>query len=123
MQRLDLGPVFRGDTWYWQFTVLQPDRTTPQDITGAAFRFTAKDDLADADVEATVSGTTAGGECQVTDAANGLVTVKIDPAQTAGVSAPAVLEYDLQARDGAGDVWTVARGRLSVDEDVSLTAP
>ncbi len=113
----------RGDTWDWEFTVLQRDRVTPQDITGAQFRFTGKYDAADADVDAPIVGSTSGGQCQVTDASGGIVRVRITPAQTGGVSAPTNLRYDLQATDGAGNVWTVARGRIRVEADISLTQP
>jgi hypothetical protein len=113
----------RGDTWYWEFQVLQSDRSTPQDITGAQFRFTAKVNLADDDSAAVIVGTTASGACQVTNATSGIVTVKLPPIDTAAVTAPGTYQYDLQARDGAGDVWTVAQGRLKVYEDVSRTTP
>jgi hypothetical protein len=114
----------RGDTWYWEFTVLQRDNETPQDITGASFRFTAKYKTSDADSSAPIVGTNSSGECQVIDAPNGILTVKIPPAQTALVAdAPTSLRYDLQATDGAGNVYTVSRGRIDVEADISLTQP
>ena len=122
MDRINLEAT-RGDTWYWQFDVTQPDKETPQDITGATFRFTVKNAITDADGAAVVVGTTGGGQCQVTDAADGIVKVKIAAASTASVTAPRTYVYDLQARDGAGDVWTVAKGKLTVKPDVSITIP
>ena len=114
----------RGDTWYWEFTVLQRDNKTPQDITGASFRFTGKYDRDDADVDAPIVGTTSGGQCQVTDAPNGVVEVKIPASQTGNVTgAPRALQYDLQAVDGGGNVYTVVHGRIDVKADISITAP
>jgi len=113
----------RGDTWKREFTVLQADEETPQDIAGATFRFTAKSNPDDADVDAVVVGTTGGGQCAITDAVNGVMVVTIDPADTAALSAPATLWFDLQAQDAGGDVWTVAWGKLIVDRDISITAP
>ncbi len=113
----------RGDTWYQEFTVLQPDEVSPVNITGASFRFTAKADPDDADGDAIVSGTTAGGECQVTDAAAGVMTVKIPASATTSIAAPSSLYFDLQAEDSAGDVWTTAWGKIIVDRDISITVP
>jgi hypothetical protein len=111
----------RGDTWYWLFELTLEDMETPRDITGAQFRFTVKEDTTDPDDEASVVGTTADGRCQVIDGPGGKVTVKIPPAATD--VAPGHYLYDLQARDGAGDVWTPMYGALVVLPDVSRTSP
>lgn len=113
----------RGDTWKREFTVLQADEETPQDITGATFRFTAKSDPDDADGDAVVTGTTGDGRCAIIDAANGVMRVTIPPTVTETVTAPGVYHFDLQATDAGGDVWTVAWGRLIVDRDISITQP
>lgn len=108
----------RGDTWYWQFEITELDLETPQDITGATFRFTVKESVADADADAVALGTSAGGECQVTDGPSGVMSVKIPASATQDVT-PGRYAYDLQARDGAGDVWTPMWGTLVVLPDVS----
>jgi hypothetical protein len=113
----------RGDTWAWEFTVLKPNKQDPQDITGAQFRLTAKYDPADFDGEAPIVGTSGSGQCQVTDGPAGIVEVIIPPSQTKLVTAPTTLRYDLQATDGAGNVWTVAKGRIVVEADISLVQP
>lgn len=113
----------RGDTWYWEFEILQADGETPQNITSATFRFTAKYRIGDGDGSAPIVGTSGGGQCVITGASTGKMTVQISKTATAAVDAPCSLEYDLQATDAGGLVWTPFEGRIDVSADVSVSQP
>lgn len=105
---LAVGPVIRGDG-------------TVQDITGHSLRFTAKERLSDADGAAVISGSTVGGEVEITDGPGGLAVVRIPPAQTDGFAADRTLLWDLQISDPGGVVKTLDSGKLIVTRDVTRT--
>jgi hypothetical protein len=116
--------LHRGDSAEWEFPVLKADGTA-QDITGCSFRFTVKGRVDDLDDDAVISATTANGKCVITNAAAGLMEVRLVPADTDALAVypPTVLLWDLQVRDAASKVWTVASGKLLVRPDISRTAP
>lgn len=111
----------RGDDKTWQFTVTLDNVAV--DITGANFRFMAKTRVSDADVDAVIEATTANAKCAITDAANGVMEVRLDPSDTTGILETVRLYYDLQMTESGGEVRTVTRGLLTVNADVSITTP
>ena len=115
--------VIRGDSAEWEFAVLKADGTV-QPLTGetVALRWMAKAKADDLDSAAKLTATTANGKCVITDATGGLCEVRLSPADT-DTLVPGVLLWDLQIRDAAGKVWTVADGKLLVVADISRTVP
>jgi len=75
----------RGDTDFLDGTATKPDGTA-QPLTGWTIRFIVKRRPGDPDNEAVITKTTADGGIQITDAAQGLYTVPITPADTAGLA-------------------------------------
>lgn len=99
--------------------------TDAVDAAGAAYawtddqiRFTVKRSLADSDAEAVFQKTRESGA--IVPGAAGEATIRIDPADTAGLPDQAiVLEWDLQVTTAAGDVHTLDSGRITVDPEVT----
>ena len=111
----------RGDDKTWEFTVLLDG--TAVDITGASFRFMAKTRVSDTDGNAVVEATSANAKCVITDAANGVMEVRLVPADTSSLTETARLYYDLQMTESGGEVRTISKGLLEVSADVSTTVP
>jgi len=89
---------------------------------GATVRFTAKERTTDADGAAKIAKSTGSGITAVDDVA----TVTIAPADTDALAADgldATLWYDVQVAGAGFGPWTVARGRLIVQPDVTRATP
>ena len=112
--------MFRGDSAAWDFAATLNGAVV--DLTGASVRFTAKNRPDDADVDAVISKTVGAG-ITLTNASSGLLRVKLAPSDTSGFGGARTLVWDLQARDAAGDVHTLAGGTLRVQPDISRTVP
>jgi hypothetical protein len=112
--------MYRGDTAEFRVTALDIDGN-PLDITGASAWFTAKRTTSDDDLSA-VFQKTVGDGITITDAPNGIMLVRLAEADTASVTGREYLEYDLQVKDTSDGVWTVARGSLLVEADVTRTS-
>ena len=110
--------ITRGDTRTLDVTCFQPDGVTALDITGFDLWWTAKRTTGDPD-PGVMQKTTATGGIAVTGAASGLATVTIDPADTSALPGVTQLVWDLQARDPAGRIHTLASGTLTVLADVT----
>jgi hypothetical protein len=111
----------RGDTGLWEFTVTQPDGTTPQPITGCTITFSAKRRSSDADADAVVSKSTPS-DVEIVDGPGGIVRVHLVPGDTEDLDAPMTLLWDLQIVDGLGNVWTVpseGHGELRIVRDIT----
>lgn len=121
--------MYRGDTRTITETIqpLAADGTQvlgASGITGWSFWLTVKKDPGDADASAVfqkVPGSwTTNNPGNATTA--GVVTCTINPADTASLPGyRSVLQFDVQAKDGSGNVFTIDRGTLTVDADVTVT--
>ena len=91
----------------------------PYDLSGASLWFTAKTKHTDADEDA-IFQKTVGDGITVVSAAQGLISVAIDPDDTSSLSAVKTqLVWDLQVVDSEGNVYTAASGYLIVNPDVT----
>lgn len=122
---MTITQMTRGDTPLWTLTATQQDGVTPFDLAGYTIRMTAKRTYADTDADAVFQLSTDTGEIIITDAAAGTATIRPLRSSTSGLTADAVLVWDVQiALDGAPDVtYTIATGTLRVAQDVTITAP
>lgn len=104
--------VKRNDTLKLKITVKDADGVA-QDITGWAFFFTVKTNIDDADGAAliTVDWTTHS------DPTNGITILTVPAAST---NVTGTKYYDLQAKDGAGAIYTLKYGTLTFDKDVTI---
>ena len=109
----------RGDTKLVQVTL---SNLTASGLAGYSFWFTVKNDVSDLDAAAVIQKS--GAEFAVVangDATTpGVVTCKLDPADTAGLPDYLVsLPYDVQVKDSLGNITTVASGHLKVSPDTT----
>lgn len=111
--------MFRGDDREFTFTLTEDGG--PMDLTGADVRFTAKSNVSRDDDAAAISKSTVAGVAIDADPTTGICVVTVNAADTEDLGGT-VLEYDLQVTRG-GKTRTVARGRLTVNHDVTRTAP
>ena len=110
-----------GDTQRFRFTVKDRDSLTAVDIsTWTKFWATAKLHLFDTDADAVFLLTSGGGGITIINASSGLAEVKISPVNTSSLDYRKYnLFVDIQGVDGNGDVWTLARGTLTIVADVT----
>lgn len=112
----------RGDTRRILFKAEQFDGDDWKviDLTGAALFFTAKRSTDDADGAAVIA-LALGSGIVLNDAPNGEGEVTIPPAATDSLTGPfpLALEYDLQAKLAGGQIYTIERGRLTIEADVT----
>jgi hypothetical protein len=113
--------ITRGDTSAWEFTVTDEEGNS-QDISGAVPRMAVKVARTDADADAVLMASLGNGKAVLTDELNGLVTVTFTAADT-DVLDVGVYAWDLQLVDSGQAVYTVDRGRLTVQGDVTRTVP
>jgi hypothetical protein len=86
-----------------------------QNITGWEIWFTAKRRVSDLDAAAVIQHSTASGGVAITNAAGGLGTVTLLPADTNTLPEQSLkLFADLQGKDGGGNIWTLAKGTLAI---------
>jgi hypothetical protein len=122
--------LVRGDTNEYDIEVKKG--TVAQNLTGMSLRFTAKTDPLDPDADAEIRKTIGSG-ITVTDAVQGKARLTLLPADTAsmpignptsrGEYYTTPLSWDLQMTDSSGNVYTLARGKIVVRGDISLTVP
>lgn len=94
----------------------------PQNITGWTVWFTAKRRAGDAD-PGIFQKTIANGGLVVTSAATGVGFIRIDPSDTASLPQErTTLWADQKAKDGAGQLFTVAKGTLIIRPEVTLSS-
>ncbi len=112
--------MMRGDSRSLTIQAKQPNSNNPQDITGWSLWCTGKTNLRQADADAMFQKTLAAGGITITNGPLGVAKVKLDPADTAGASAPSTQIYcDVQGRDVLGDVVTLASGTILIHADVT----
>lgn len=115
--------LIRGDDEVLSVVVLQPNSTTPQDISGySTIRFTIKRKITETDLEALVALDLTDG-ITVDDAVNGEVTIEIDSALTDSLTTNFTGVWDLQIVDAVGRIQTIKSGTVSIVRDVTRTAP
>lgn len=112
----------RGDTHVFDLTILNAAGTA-MNLTGATVRFTAKNNLSDADGSAVITKISPSSGIVVTDAAGGLARLTLLPADTSSITQERVLYYDVQVTDGSSVVTTVLEGTLAIRLDVSVASP
>ena len=109
----------RGDTFVWDGAVTTAAGTV-QDITGCTLWMTAKYSKSDLD-SAAVFQKKIGTGIVVAAPTGGTYVVTVDPTDTSGLTRTAALYYDVQIKDGASKVVTIASGTLTVTTDVTLS--
>lgn len=83
------------------------------DLTGASVRWSARR-LNSATVA--IEKTTAAGGVEITDPTAGVFVVSLEAADTAALEG--VYLHEAEVEDVAGNVWTAARGHMTITEDV-----
>jgi hypothetical protein len=111
----DLDAV-RGDTNLYDGTVTRDGAPLPLD--GCTLKLTVKRNELDVDADS-VFQLVAGEGITITNAANGLYAVEIEPALTLGLPERA-FHYDVQLTEPAGRVTTIVTGLLRLAGDVTL---
>lgn len=102
-----------GETAFLDFAITTGG--VAQNITGWEIWFTAKRRISDPDSMAVIQHSTAAGGVTVSNAAGGLGTVTLLPADTAALpERKLVLFADLQGKDGGGNIFTLEKGTLSL---------
>lgn len=112
--------MYRGDTWELDGTVTAAAGGA-QNLTGCKLWFTAKRSRSDADVSAVFQLSSPSGGIAIVSAAAGTFRITVSPPHTSGLTAKAVLYYDLQLEDASGNVYTLDSGTLTVNLDVTVT--
>jgi hypothetical protein len=114
--------MFRGDSFVFDVQVLQDDGCSPQNITGWTAWFTAKEHYAVPDATASIRLGTASPltGIVITSPTEGKLEIVVPPQSTVNFPDTTMcLVYDVQVKDGAGRVFTVELGTLSVRPDVT----
>ncbi len=113
--------MVRGDTL--KFTAAVKLNGTPVNLTGATIWMTAKWSPSDPDNLSVFQASTTTYGIVVTSAADGLFLVAIPPNITTPLPARKVeLFYDIQMKNAATEVFTVAIGNLVILPDVTITS-
>lgn len=120
-----LGPVKRGDTITLKIKVRQPPDISPsgamQDLTGCKLYATLKLSTDDADPGLGQVTSPASGIVIDTPATLGTATATFPASVTDGLSTPTEVFWDVQLKDAAGQIRTVADGTMTVQPDVTRT--
>jgi len=116
----DLGTVKRGDTTDITCTIVKGDGS-PFNLTGATVWATFKTDLSSLDLvpPGFQLSTLSSGIVVVGPATNGVVQITIDPNDTMGLTDDTTFSWDIQVRESAGRVTTVAEGVITFTLDVT----
>jgi hypothetical protein len=113
--------MFRGDTKIIECTLFDSN-ANPYNLASCELWFTAKRSITEADGAAVMSlGTTPLTGITITNPANGQFVIEITPANTYSMNSGATLLCDIQLKDTNNRVYTVARGTITVVEDVTRT--
>jgi len=107
--------IKRGDTWSRQL-IFTDENNLPIDITGYTIRFTAKEKISDADVDAVFAKVITVHE----DAVNGISQLELSKTDT-DLDAGSYL-FDVQITTDEEEVYTVLEGLINISRDISLTS-
>lgn len=115
--------AFRGDTIQLPFAIIDQETGGAIDITGWAFRWTAKYALANPDAQAALQqDTLAIGGIVLVSPTEGQLVVTVQPIATRSwPDADVRVLYDLQATDLGGIVTTCEMGDLTIEPDCTRT--
>jgi len=109
--------IYKGDNATLVVTVTESN--TWVNITGFTFKFTVKYDPTEPDANAEFTKSTdLASEISLTTPAQGELEIYIDPANTISMMADRYC-YDVEMTTDGGDVYTIVRDFLVVEEDVS----
>jgi hypothetical protein len=111
----DYRPIIAGDNYNLKLTLTEKDISdtiTAIDLTAPAkVWLTVKRSTDDGDAGALLQLSSASAaEIEITDHANGKITIKFTPAGTAGI--PGLWPYDIQVKKTDGGLVTVAGGQI-----------
>ena len=105
-------PFVRGDSKTIKVTVTQPDGSV-KDITGASVEWAMSPKHS---TTSTLSKSTSSGGISITDAGSGKFEVSLDPSDTESLDG-GQYEHEAEVTDSSGNVTTVLRGTVYLDED------
>ena len=108
--------VTRGDSEVFNVT-FKDAAGAACDITGWTVTLTVKREKTDADAAAVVQKVVTAHAAPET----GVAVIPLLPADTTALE-PRGYWYDIQAKTDAGDVYTVLKGKLTLEYDVTRTA-
>lgn len=116
--------MFRGDTLTIDLVITDPKTGSPLNLTGCKIWFTCKGNVALPDNQSTIALDTVlvsgNGSVTITDAPRGLATVVVYPIATRALpDGPVVLQYDIQIKQGTGELSTIEFGTVTVFPDVT----
>lgn len=109
--------MVRGDTRLYECLLLDSD-AEPYDLTGCDLTFTAKSSIADADDDA-VFQLTLGAGITAPEPTTGLFTIEVSPADTVNLANATTLVCDIQLKAADDRVYTIAKGLMTIVEDVT----
>lgn len=111
-----LCPLVRGDTIPFHFTFMQPD-DSPLDISGMLMFFTMRLDATAAGVPDLQVKTTFPSDAE---SVAGKGSMKVLPSDTGSLVPKSTYHFDFQLVNGPDDVFTVGRGTILVEQDMTL---
>lgn len=106
----------------WALAVTQVDGVTPLDLSGKTLWFFAKNYLTDSDAAAVIRKNSGGvGGITITNAALGLATLEIDPADTSGVLLKTIFSLicEFVLIDGANR-YELDSGKITIQGNISV---
>jgi hypothetical protein len=109
----------RGDTAAFDIACTAADGSV-LNLDGCSLWFTAKNSVLDSD-EAAVFQKTIGDGITVTDEQGGLATIVLAHDDTKSLGENTILQYDLQVKDAFNGIYTISRGTLVVEADVTIS--
>jgi hypothetical protein len=111
--------MYRGDNTPFTITC-SDDEGGVLDITGGQLWFTGKNNPTDTDADAVFQHYSPDHGIVLTDAANGIATITMDEADTAGLPGDTTLWWDVQCVDALGNVQTLARSVMLILTDITV---
>jgi hypothetical protein len=113
--------MFRGTTETFDIEAKQANGVDPLNLSPGTLYFTVKNNIRQADSQAPIRKNSLNeeGGIQIVAPLNGQARITIDPADTAGMFAPGVYQWDLKFATYAGPVIMLATGSLDLMADVT----
>jgi hypothetical protein len=112
--------ITRGDTPTFNIAVTLSGAV--YDLTGCTIWFTAKFDYANTDAQAVFQRSTLNGGIVITNGPQGLAQANLLSTDTSALAnTKTMLLWDCQVKSALGQIYTVAKGNLIVEPDVTRT--